>query len=75
MEVVGETPIGHLTANRMYLASDELTRGRRTLIEIAEKVGYNSGKAFARAIHRWSGTAPRRYARNAHPLDDLAKRG
>ncbi|KAA1006862.1 AraC family transcriptional regulator [Paraburkholderia panacisoli] len=75
MEVVGDTPIGHLTAYRMYLASGELTRGRRTLIEIAEKVGYTSEKAFARAFHRWSGMAPRRYARNAHALDDLAKRG
>lgn len=74
-ELVGDTPIGHLTAYRMYLASGELTRGRRTLIEIAEAVGYTSEKAFARAFHRWSGMAPRRYARSAHALDDLAKHG
>jgi AraC-like DNA-binding protein len=72
MEVVGETPIGHLTGYRMYLASGELTRGRRTLIEIAETVGYTSEKAFARAFHRWSGMAPRRYARSAHARDELA---
>ncbi|WP_367303785.1 AraC family transcriptional regulator [Burkholderia multivorans] len=72
-ELVGETPIGHLTAYRMYLASGELAQGRLRLIEIAERVGYTSEKAFARAFHRWSGMAPRRYARNAQDLYDLAR--
>jgi AraC-like DNA-binding protein len=74
-ELVGETPIGHLTAYRMYLASGELTHGKLRLIEIAERVGYTSEKAFARAFHRWSGMAPRRYARNAQNLYDLARHG
>jgi AraC-like DNA-binding protein len=68
-DVVGDTPIGHLTAYRMYLASGELRRGRRTLIEIAEEVGYASEKSFARAFQRWSGMAPRRYARHLHTLE------
>ncbi|NMM03042.1 AraC family transcriptional regulator [Paraburkholderia sp. RP-4-7] len=74
-ELVGQTPIGHLTAYRMYLASCELTNSKRKLIEIAESVGYTSEKAFARAFHRWSGSAPKRYARGAHDLYDLAKKG
>lgn len=61
-ELVGQTPIGHLTAHRMYLASLELTDGRRRLIEIAESVGYSSEKAFTRAFRRWSGVPPSRYA-------------
>jgi AraC-like DNA-binding protein len=72
MEVVGDTPIGHLTAYRTHLASGELTRSKRTLIEIAETVGYTSEKAFARAFHRWPGMAPRQYARSAHGTHDLA---
>jgi AraC-like DNA-binding protein len=72
-ELVGDTPIGHLTAYRMYLASGELTNGKRKLIEIAERVGYSSEKAFSRAFHRWSGMAPRRYARSPHDLHDLSK--
>lgn len=64
-ERVGGTPIGHLTAYRMYLASRALAEGKLSLIEIAEQVGYTSEKAFARAFHRWSGAAPRRFARDA----------
>ncbi|WP_322049230.1 AraC family transcriptional regulator [Paraburkholderia sp. J67] len=71
MDVVGDTPIGHLTAYRMYLASGELKRGRCTLIEIAEKVGYTSEKSFARAFHRWAGLPPRRYARDLDSADQL----
>lgn len=63
-ELVGDTAIGHLTAYRMYLASGDLTHGKFKLIEIAERAGYTSEKAFARAFHRWSGMAPRRYARS-----------
>lgn len=62
-ELVGQTPIGHLTAYRMYRASLELTGGRRRLIDIAESVGYSSEKAFTRAFRRWSGLPPSRYAR------------
>ncbi|MFP3553286.1 AraC family transcriptional regulator [Paraburkholderia sp. SIMBA_049] len=73
VELVGDTPIGHLTSYRMYLASGELTNGKRKLIEIAERVGYSSEKAFSRAFHRWSGMAPRRYARSPQDLHDLSK--
>jgi AraC-like DNA-binding protein len=72
-ELVGETPIGHLTAYRMYLASGKLADPKRRLIEIAESVGYSSEKAFARAFHRWSGMPPKRYARNRRDLYDLEK--
>jgi AraC-like DNA-binding protein len=73
VELVGDTPMEHLTAYRMYLASGELTNGKRKLIEIAERVGYSSEKAFSRAFHRWSGMAPRRYARNPHEIQNVTQ--
>ncbi|MFM0441112.1 AraC family transcriptional regulator [Paraburkholderia strydomiana] len=73
--LVGETPIGHLTAYRMHLASGRLADRNRKLIEIAESVGYASEKAFARAFHRWAGMPPKRYARNMRDLYDLEKNG
>ncbi len=64
VELVEETPIGHLTAYRMYVASGALRDSRRRLIEIATSVGYASEKAFIRAFRRWSGMAPKQYARS-----------
>ncbi|WP_233847863.1 AraC family transcriptional regulator [Paraburkholderia sp. HD33-4] len=73
VELVGDTPIGHLTSYRMYLASGALRDPRRRLIEIAESVGYASEKAFIRAFRRWSGMAPKQYARNQRDPYDMAK--
>jgi AraC-like DNA-binding protein len=75
VELVDETPIGHLTSYRMYLASGALRDTRRRLIEIAESVGYASEKAFIRAFRRWSGMAPKQYARNQRDPYDMAKSG
>ena len=72
LELVGETPISHLTAYRMFLASGELADGKRKLIEVAESIGYTSEKAFSRAFRRWSGVPPRRYTRDAQILFDQA---
>ena len=73
VELVGEAPIVHLTSYRMYLASGALRDPRRRLIEIAESVGYTSEKAFIRAFRRWSGMAPKQYARNLRDPYDMAK--
>ncbi|MBB5456501.1 helix-turn-helix domain-containing protein [Paraburkholderia sp. Cpub6] len=73
VELVGDTPIGHLTFYRMYLASVALRDPRRRLIEIAESVGYASEKAFIRAFRRWSAMAPKQYARNQRDPYDMAR--
>ncbi|WP_321842719.1 AraC family transcriptional regulator [Paraburkholderia bannensis] len=73
VELVEETPIGHLTAYRMYVASGALRDSRRRLIEIATSVGYASEKAFIRAFRRWSGMAPKQYARSVKDPYYVAK--
>jgi len=72
VELVEETPIGHLTSYRMYIASGALRDSRRRLIEIAMSVGYASEKAFIRAFRRWAGMAPKQYARSVRDPYDLA---
>ena len=74
-ELVGETPIGHLTSYRMFLASGELVGGKRRLVEVAERIGYTSEKAFARAFRRWAGVPPQRYARDARAQYERARNG
>lgn len=59
--LVGETPIGYLTAHRMALAAEQIESGRLPLSRIAEAAGYESEKVFARAFRRWSGLPPTRW--------------
>lgn len=63
LEVVGETPIAHLTAYRMFLAAGQLMNREVSLSEVAQSVGYSSDKAFTRAFRRWSGMPPKAYGR------------
>ncbi|MEJ8811537.1 AraC family transcriptional regulator [Variovorax ureilyticus] len=61
--LVGETPIGYLTAHRMALAAEQLEAGALHPAHIAEQAGYESEKVFARAFRRWSGVTPSAYLR------------
>ncbi|MGY6119561.1 AraC family transcriptional regulator [Paraburkholderia strydomiana] len=71
LELVGETPIAHLTAYRMYLAAGQLMHGKARLIEVAHNVGYTSEKAFTRAFRRWAGMPPTKYGKAATDMRDL----
>lgn len=62
-ELVGDTPIGYLTAHRMALAAEQLAAGLLHPSRIAEEAGYESEKVFARAFRRWSGMTPSAYLR------------
>ncbi|MBO9514646.1 MAG: AraC family transcriptional regulator [Variovorax sp.] len=61
--LVGQTPIGYLTAHRMALAAEQLEAGVLRPADIAEQAGYESEKVFARAFRRWSGLTPSAYLR------------
>jgi len=71
LELVGETPIAHLTAYRMYLAAGQLMHGKARLIEVAHNVGYSSEKAFTRAFRRWAGMPPVKYGKSVTDMRDL----
>ena len=61
-DAVGLSPIEYLTRWRMMLAGDALTSSRKTIVEIAGSLGYESESAFSTAFKRVMGASPRRYA-------------
>ena len=56
--LVGEPAMQYVTRWRMHLAHDELTGGDVTVAELADRLGYRSEAAFARAFKRVTGTPP-----------------
>lgn len=67
-ELVGVTPMHYLGSCRMTLAAEKLKNRQLSLHAVAEAVGYESEKAFARAFQRWTGMTPSAYSRqHANP--------
>lgn len=61
--LVGQTPISYLATWRMQKAAYLLEMGTLSIAQIAERVGYASELAFAKAFRRLIGTPPGKYAR------------
>jgi AraC-like DNA-binding protein len=61
--IVGTAPIEYLLNWRMALAKDELSRGTRSVGEIAFAIGFQSPSAFTTAFTRAVGCSPTRFAR------------
>lgn len=62
--LVGETPIAYVTRHRMRLAREVLRSQGSTVAELAERFGYRSEAAFARAFKRETGESPGRVRRS-----------
>ena len=60
---VGVAPMEYLLAWRMEIAKELLRAGKRSVSEVAERVGYGSTSTFSTAFSRQVGVAPSRYAR------------
>lgn len=60
---VGVAPMQYLLAWRMEVAKDLLKRGRLTVAEVAERVGYGSSSAFSVAFSRHVGQSPSHYTK------------
>lgn len=67
-ETMDETPFSHLRRLRIYLASNWLKNGRKSLAEIAEALGYGSAHSFARAFHDEMGQSAAAYRRSQRRL-------
>ncbi|MEO3754341.1 AraC family transcriptional regulator [Streptomyces sp. B6B3] len=63
--LVGQPPLAYLTWWRMTVAARLLREDDRPLHRVAERVGYTSEYAFAKAFRRAHGTSPGRYRRGS----------
>jgi AraC-like DNA-binding protein len=61
--LVGQTPVSYLATWRMQKAAYLLEMGTLSITQIAERVGYASELAFAKAFRRVIGVPPGAYAR------------
>ena len=57
-ELLGQPPMQYLARWRLQLASLELLNGSKSLVAVAEQVGYDSEAAFSRAFKREFGMPP-----------------
>jgi AraC-like DNA-binding protein len=64
-ELVGEPPMAYLTRWRMCLAAKLLSDSELGLDAIAERVGYESAAAFAKAFRRSHGAPPGAFRKTA----------
>jgi AraC family transcriptional regulator, activator of mtrCDE len=60
-QMLSMTPLGYMTHWRMQLARRQLTETNAAIIDIAEKVGYQSEAAFSRVFKKQFVIAPMRY--------------
>lgn len=71
-QLVGVSPMHYLTQWRMLLAAHLLRSSNRSLMHIAEEVGYQTDTAFSRAFRREFGAPPATWRRSqtaAQPSD------
>jgi AraC-like DNA-binding protein len=64
-ELVGQSPQRYLVQWRMHLACAWLTDHEPPLLDLAERLGYQSEAAFSRAFKRVVGVSPGAYRRDA----------
>ena len=57
-KLVGEPPLSYLTRWRMHIAARLLQQSKTSLLEVANKSGYDSEIAFHRAFKRVTGRTP-----------------
>lgn len=62
---IGEPPLRYVGRLRMRRAAAALGVGRRSLLDVAQSVGYRSEAAFIRAFQRHFGISPGRWRRAA----------
>lgn len=57
-QLVGETPMKYLLAQRMQLAKKQIATSKDSLFNIAEQVGYSSDSSFKKAFKRFFNETP-----------------
>lgn len=71
-ELLGQTPLEYLTDWRMQKAIQLLPQRDKKLIDIAQRVGYESDAAFSKAFKRIVGLTPGEYRRTGTHAEPVA---
>ncbi|WP_313905667.1 helix-turn-helix domain-containing protein [Streptomyces malaysiensis] len=66
---VGTAPLDYLIQWRMSLVRDALSRGTRSISELAFAIGYKSESAFSTAFRRVTGFSPRQFRQASNPAE------
>lgn len=66
-QLVGEPPMQYLTCVRLTKAAALLRTHSKTLVDVAQSVGYDSEVAFSKAFKRYFGIAPGAYRQGRRP--------
>ncbi len=78
-QLVGEAPLHYVTRRRMQVAAQLLRGTSLTLLQVSQRVGYDSEAAFSKAFKRWSGRSPGTYrrggAKDAGPASETRRVG
>ena len=69
--IVGIAPMRYLHRWRMAVAKDELSRGERSVAEIAFLIGFQSSGAFTKAFTRLVGCPPSRFVEGHCATDNV----
>lgn len=72
---IGCAPMEYLSRWRMSLAQDALSRGGKSLDQLAEEIGYESASAFSTAFRKRLGCPPGVFARSARLTREPGKIG
>ena len=67
-EIVGVAPMRYLKQWRIAVSKDQLRLGQRSVAEIADLVGFQSGSAFSTAFARAVGCSPSSYVKSLSAL-------
>ncbi|WP_321945586.1 AraC family transcriptional regulator [Paraburkholderia sp. J10-1] len=70
-ELLGQPPMQYLARWRMQIAAHELLTSSKSMIAVAEQIGYESEAAFSRAFRREFGMPPAGWRKSKEKTDDL----
>jgi transcriptional regulator GlxA family with amidase domain len=61
IKATGNTPVEYLQRVKVEVAKSNLERGRKTIYEVMEEVGYSDEKAFREVFRKITGMSPLEY--------------
>jgi AraC-like DNA-binding protein/mannose-6-phosphate isomerase-like protein (cupin superfamily) len=74
LEATGSTWQQYLHRSRLMRATALLAQSRRTVLEVAIEVGYDSASAFGRAFYAFTGEHPSSYSKRARARSSTGRR-